>query len=157
MKTVVSAGILINAGDKFLLVNPNAGTTGGWGIPKGKLDPAEEIRTAANREVKEETGLDIIRMKIPFDLTPFFHYTVDTNDKKRGKYNKHVYIYRAYGSPSMTEAELKCTSLLEDGRPEIQEFGWFTLEQCLEKVVKSQKGVFKYLIDFTKINNGIDP
>ncbi len=158
MKTVVSAGILINAGDKFLLVNPHGGTTNGWGIPKGKLDPGENTRNAANREVREETGLDVIRMKLPFDRTPFFHYIVSTNDKKRGKYDKHVYIYRAYGFSHMaTESKLVCESLLTDGRPEIAEFGWFTLEECLEKAVKSQKGVFKYLIDLNKIDNGIDP
>jgi len=30
-----------------------------WAFPKGKLDPGEPVRTAAVREVREETGLDI--------------------------------------------------------------------------------------------------
>lgn len=32
---------------------------GDWGLPKGKLDPAESTRAAAVREVQEETGLEI--------------------------------------------------------------------------------------------------
>jgi len=30
-----------------------------WGFPKGKLDPGESVRTAAVREVREETGVHI--------------------------------------------------------------------------------------------------
>src|SRR3954454_9590960 len=30
-----------------------------WSFPKGKLDPRENIRAAAGREVFEETGLEI--------------------------------------------------------------------------------------------------
>jgi 8-oxo-(d)GTP phosphatase len=31
-----------------------------WSLPKGKLDPGEHVLTAAVREVREETGLDVV-------------------------------------------------------------------------------------------------
>lgn len=34
---------------------------GHWAFPKGHANPSEEIRDAATRELKEETGLEIVR------------------------------------------------------------------------------------------------
>lgn len=35
---------------------------GSWGFPKGKIEPGEDARTAAVREVHEETGIDEIEV-----------------------------------------------------------------------------------------------
>ena len=162
---VVSAGFLLEDiyDKKFLLVRPNGGTTGGWGIPKGKRDPGETIYQAAVREYKEETNLDIQdhkvldRYHIVADMEPFFHYTVDTNDKKRNKrYNKHVYAFHVKAwLTGIQEFPFSCPSLLENGSPEIGEYGWFTLEECYEKVVKSQRGMFEFLVNYKKHNEGL--
>lgn len=160
MKPVVSAGILIKDTNtkKYLLVNPNGGTTGGWGIPKGKKDPGESLLDAALREVREETGVDLKaahsatdNFNPGFDLYPFFHYVVETREKGEKKFKKHVYIFRGTVINS-NKIKLNCTSFLENGKPEVAEFGWFTLEECFDLVVKSQKPLFKYLLDYEAHN-----
>lgn len=157
-KPVISAGVALYADGKYLLVRPFGGTTGGWGVPKGKRDEGEKIFNTALREFKEETGLDIVRSDaaeqsgITVDFFPFFHYVVETKEKKGKKYKKQVYVFHAEASKEITDYAFKCESFLEDGRPEVAEFGWFTPKQCLDVVVKSQKPMFQYLIDFHERN-----
>ncbi|WP_308466630.1 NUDIX hydrolase [Rathayibacter soli] len=59
MDRVLAAGAVVKDSDgRFLLVlrsdEPQAGR---WSIPGGKLEPAETLAQAAEREVLEETGL----------------------------------------------------------------------------------------------------
>lgn len=42
---------------------------GKWDLPKGKLDPGEEIGSCAIREVQEETGLKQVSVDKPLGLT----------------------------------------------------------------------------------------
>lgn len=58
-KKVVGVAIVCN--NKILLVHP---TNASWrkptlGIPKGKLEPGEDVLTGAIRELKEETGIEL--------------------------------------------------------------------------------------------------
>lgn len=63
----VSAGLLLcrRAGEswEFLLAHPGGPffarkDEGAWSIPKGLVDPAEDLLAAAQREFREETGFD---------------------------------------------------------------------------------------------------
>lgn len=53
-----------------------------WSFPKGKLDPGEDHRSAALREVREETGL---RCRLGIKLSTV-RYTVGAGKSKRVKY-----------------------------------------------------------------------
>ena len=58
-KKVVGVAIVCN--NEILLVHP---TNASWrkptlGIPKGKLEPGEDVLTGAIRELKEETGIEL--------------------------------------------------------------------------------------------------
>lgn len=160
-KPLVSAGILVKdtTTGLYLMVKPNGGTTGGWGVPKGKRDKGEKILHAAVREVKEEVGMDfsnagqILQYGLHMDLTPFCHYEVDSAEGKKGKkFHKHVFVYQGYAdNAAVKDFPFECTTFLEsDGRPEIAQFGWFPLEECFEKAVKSQKVIFQHLLDYQK-------
>jgi len=48
-------GIVIDRGRVLLLLNER----GEWDLPGGRPDPGEDHRSALQREVREETGLDI--------------------------------------------------------------------------------------------------
>jgi len=71
---------LIRRDDEILLVEqqwPNAPTTL-WTLPGGRIEPGELLTEALNREVKEETGLDVID---PGQLLYTLHH--DTPDSAR--------------------------------------------------------------------------
>ena len=54
-------GVLVKVGDKCLLCkrNKKGSFPGMWSVPAGKIEEDEGTRTAAVREFKEETDLDI--------------------------------------------------------------------------------------------------
>lgn len=59
---IATAGVVIIDGDHVLLIEHGEGAghiTGAWGIPAGGIDGEETARTAAARELREETGLRV--------------------------------------------------------------------------------------------------
>src|SRR5208283_559777 len=51
----LSCGVLVTDGDRLLLGHATGSPR--WDIPKGQLEPGEDARHAALRELNEETGL----------------------------------------------------------------------------------------------------
>jgi 8-oxo-dGTP pyrophosphatase MutT (NUDIX family) len=60
IKTTASAVIPYNDGVKEGFVYVYTSKDDEWGLPGGKIELFEEINCALSREVKEETGLDIL-------------------------------------------------------------------------------------------------
>src|SRR5258707_12394220 len=61
MKTYSAGGVVINGEGKVLVVSQH-GTS--WSLPKGHIDPGENARAAAKREIYEDSGirdLELIR------------------------------------------------------------------------------------------------
>jgi len=52
----VAALVLNEAGKVLLIKSPNRG----WEYPGGMVEPGESLETALHREIKEETGVDIV-------------------------------------------------------------------------------------------------
>ncbi|MCB1681255.1 MAG: RNA pyrophosphohydrolase [Rhodospirillales bacterium] len=67
-------GIVLLNKDNKVFVGERLDTPGAWQMPQGGIDPDEDIKTAALRELREETGTneaDIIRIseqKLHYDL-----------------------------------------------------------------------------------------
>lgn len=61
-RTIVAAvGVVItdDAGRLLLVLRARDPGAGRWSVPGGKVEPGEELRRAAEREVLEETGLTV--------------------------------------------------------------------------------------------------
>ncbi len=60
----IKAGVLIHDNDKFLLVQEKAQRVYGlWNFPSGKVENELNVQQTAIKEVREETGFDVILEK----------------------------------------------------------------------------------------------
>lgn len=156
-RRVISAGFLLESSGKYLLGCPShrTGTTGGWGIPKGKRDKGEDIFQTAVREFYEETAFKIIDPAcggIDYEFNPFFSYNTEGKDKT-GKFKKTVYVFRAYDVSRRLHQNVtpfKCLTFVDGGHPEIAQYKWATPEEAIELVVKSQKPIFEFITNYNK-------
>lgn len=89
-KTESAGGVVTNKIGRVLLVNQRGRT---WSLPKGHVEPGEEIKTAAIREIEEETG--ITRLTFIKDLGSYRRYKIglegrdDTGELK----NIHMFLF----------------------------------------------------------------
>lgn len=136
-----SAGIVMyrRVGDaiEILLVHPGGPfwakkDAGSWSIPKGEYEPDEDPLTAARREFKEETGVDVEGDCIP--LTPI---------KQKG--GKTVYAWAIEGSIDAGAIHSNTFAMEwppRSGRqaefPEVDRAGWFKLNEAREKLIPAQ-------------------
>ena len=137
----MSAGILlfrfINEYPEILLFHPGGPywakkDAGVWSIPKGLLNENEEPIQAAERELKEETGIDIKGDLIK--LTPI-----------KQKNNKIVFAWaleQDFNPPDMKsnffEMEWPPHSGEKKQFPEMDKGSWFTLEEAKVKILAAQ-------------------
>lgn len=73
-----AGGVVFRRGDDgpvFLLIRDSYSN---WGFPKGHLEAGEEADRAALREVSEETGLAVLRLRSPIE-------TIDWHFRFRGR------------------------------------------------------------------------
>ena len=103
--------------DEFLLLRraSNKWEGGKWGPPGGKVDKIDkDLKEAAQREIKEETGISIDKNNLYFYKT---YYVIHAN----GKYFYHNFSYRLKEKPNIIISE-----------KEHEDFKWVTAEDALK-------------------------
>src|SRR3972149_3727240 len=89
-----------------------------WDLPKGNIDPGEDEQTTAEREIREETGIEDAR------LMPGFKEKVTYFYRREGKtIFKEVVFFMAETSTK----EVRISKEHDD-------FGWFSYDETYEKV-----------------------
>jgi len=53
-RTFSAGGVVLNPAGQVLVVNQNNDS---WSLPKGHIDPGEDAKAAAAREIREESGI----------------------------------------------------------------------------------------------------
>ena len=136
-----SAGLLIYrkrlAGTEVFLVHPGGPfwqnkDTGAWSIPKGESAAGDDPLETAQREFREETGMEATGPFVP--LQPI---------KQRG--GKVVHAWLCEGNFDATRVKSNSFTIewpRDSGQlkefPEVDRAAWFTLETAKEKLLESQ-------------------
>ncbi len=84
-----------------------------WGLPKGRVDPGEDLRTTALREVREETGLSCDLLEDLGTVSYFYRW-----DGVRISKVVHFYLMRSVGGDISEHDE------------EMEEVRWVPLEDA---------------------------
>ena len=108
----------------------------GWEFPKGKIEFLETKKMAVRREVKEETGLKILKIK-KFNVKGLYHYKKKLKD--RPKYigqTYHLFVVKVKkGNVKIDEREhsgFKWVKFAEAGK----KITWENQKKCLRIVNK---------------------
>ena len=100
--TVSAAGIILNEKGQVLLLDHLLRPRSGWGLPGGFLERGEQVEAALRREVREETGLDLARVRLCRARTLDRHIEV-------------IFLADAVGQPRVNSREIKS-------------FAWFSVD-----------------------------
>ncbi|MEC0373636.1 NUDIX hydrolase [Paenibacillus chibensis] len=118
---VTAAAVVLNDNNEILLIN---GPKRGWEIPGGRVEEGESISSAAIRETKEETGIDIEIIK----------FCGMFQDVKSSVCNT-LFLGRPVGGEFRTSEES-------------HEIGYFSIEVALKKITwRSFKEQIEYCIN----------
>ena len=119
--TVSVAAVVVNDKNEVLLLDHVLRPASGWGIPGGFLGSNEQPEAALRRELREETGIELNRIKL---------FSVQTTD------HHHVEIlFQAESSDSVTVKSR-----------EINRAGWFKVDEMPELMSRNQKSVIENLL-----------
>lgn len=129
----VTCGIyLFDLKQSKLLIGHAARTSkNNWSIPKGLKEESENEYQAAVREFKEETGIDLNRIKIK--------EKVELPEVKYKNRNKVLRSFLVKTDTSLSDATLTCTSLVKNSYPEIDNFLWVTIDELDKYVHETQR------------------
>lgn len=146
----LSAALLVHRrgpdGPEVLLVHPGGPWWRGrdaaaWSIPKGVPDPGEDLRAAAGREFREETGLEPPAQQLP--LAPV-----------RTPGGKIIHAWLAAGDLDLSGFHsLPCDIAWPPGRgrtiaaPEVDAIGYFGEADALAKIHRGQRPILREAFD----------
>ena len=110
-----AGGVVVNPRGEWLMIRRN----GRWDLPKGHLEPGEELAVCAAREIEEETGVSA-EVVAPICTTQHAYYFPRT--ERWELKTTHWYFLR-------TEADAQTTPQTEEGITEVR---WCSAEQVEE-------------------------
>ena len=89
-----------------------------WGFPKGKANPGETPLAAASRELKEETGLSVLKVLREDPLTEQYQF----------RRKKQFIIKTVQYFPALVEGSLQLQV------EEIREAKWLTFQEAMQQL-----------------------
>jgi predicted NUDIX family NTP pyrophosphohydrolase len=148
-KSEISAGLLIYRAREVLLAHPGGPywakkDAGAWTIPKGLVEPGDELLATAQREFTEETGFTARGPFVP--LAPV-----------RQKSGKTVHAFACAGDfdpakfvSDTFEIEWPPRSRRLQTFPEIDRLAWFGPDEAKEKILGYQLPFLRELEELLK-------
>jgi len=139
----LGVGIALFNDKGLVFVGERIDTPGAWQMPQGGIDPGEDIRQAAMRELREEIGTDkaeilhIVSEQIRYDLP---------DDLRKKLWNSH------YKGQSQTWIAARFTgtddeiNLNAHNPPEFSAWQWAPLEKTVDLIVPFKRETYKKVI-----------
>jgi ADP-ribose pyrophosphatase YjhB (NUDIX family) len=144
-KRVVSAGFIVRSKEgKYLLGKTTKYPKEQcWTVFKGQQEYGESLIATATRELREESGIDILRsmdLQLSQSTSPFFSFAMKDKD---------VILYLLNDDKGILGEDVskfKCSSYWGPNKtPEIEEFKWCSLDEMAKLVFPSQRGLVEHL------------
>jgi len=142
------AGFMLVNEDGLVFVGEriNKSAHGFWQMPQGGIDPGEDPKTAALRELEEETGVRADQVEIVAGGDRTFKYDLPPELLGRvwkGKYQgQEQYWY--LGRFSGTDADI---DLSAHDPAEFQSFRWVEVQQLPELIIPFKRAVYEELVE----------
>ena len=119
---IEGAGIIVEDENKVLMVRHTYGHRELWGFPGGHKKKHESYITAAQRELKEEVGLDLkLKEALTYETIEDFRYV--TSKVFMGKYNRQPVTIQ---------------------KSEIKEYKWWPKENLPANITNATQQVLKH-------------
>ena len=124
-----AGGVVVNDKKELLLIFRN----GKWDLPKGKVEPGEQVIAAAKREVAEETNVSL--KGILDHLPSSFHTYLDKKGRRKLK-TTYWFLMKLHSDLTMSPQK-------EEGIEKVIWADGIQLENCLENTWKSIEEVIE--------------
>ena len=134
--------VLLNSDNKVFVGKRIDNPVNFWQLPQGGVDKNEDLLSAANRELKEETGVESV--KLIKEIDNWLTYELPKNllgkiwkGKYRGQKQKW-FIMRFVGNEEEINIKTK--------NAEFKEWKWIDINQLINVVVSFKLNVYKSIV-----------
>lgn len=133
-------GVMLMDADGRLWVGERLDTPGAWQMPQGGIDAGEDPRTAALREMLEETGVPPDRVTVVAETADWLTYDLPPDLVGRawkGKYRgqKQKWFLLRFGG---SDADIR----IDQPHPEFRDWRWMAPAEVLAQIVPFKRAVY---------------
>lgn len=138
-----NVGVMLIQGGR-VWVGERIDTPGAWQMPQGGIDPGEDARTAALRELEEETGVRADLVEVVTELAEPVRYDLPPDVAARlwkGRYRgqeQRWFLMRFLGD----DADV----VIAQKHPEFSAWKWVQPDQMLDLIVPFKRAVYEVVI-----------
>lgn len=138
-------GIALFNKDNHVFVGERIDTPGAWQMPQGGIDPGENIKRAAIRELREETGTDKAEIiRVADDVPIRYDFPPDLQQRLwNGKFAGQEQIWVAARFTG-SDADIDLHSF---NPPEFNAWQWVSLGQTIDFIVPFKLELYKKVIE----------
>ena len=139
-------GVVLARGDGTVFAGKRIDNPGdAWQMPQGGIDPGEEVRAAALRELREETGVTPALVTIEAETEGWIPYELPPDLVPRlwgGRYRgqeQRWLLMRFHG----VDADVDIAATGQPCEPEFSEWRWMAPADLLTRIVPFKRAVYE--------------